>query len=178
MEGGPVIAISHEGPAVEGPYSVIRFVAKDVPPLGYRTYVVADERPAAVELAVDEKASTIESPFFRATLDAKRGRITSLIDKRSGRELVDAEAPQGFGQYFYERFSYKELVDWTNKSLYPQYLAHKMLFSAFDMPQDAVYSSALPENMSLSMKQTPIDVTAVLTGTIPGPAGRSRSSSA
>ena len=155
VEGGPVIAISQEGPAVEGPYSVIRFVAKDVPPLGYRTYVVADEKPAAVELAVDETASTIESPFFRATLDGKRGRIASLIDKRSGRELVDAEAPQGFGQYFYERFGYKELVDWTAKSLYPQYVAHKMLFSAFDMPQDAVYSSALPENMTLSMKQTP-----------------------
>jgi hypothetical protein len=169
VEGGPVIAISHEGPAVEGPYSVIRFVAKHVPPLGYRTYVVADEKPAAVELAVDETASTIESPFFRATLDAKRGRIASLIDKRRGRELVDAEAPQGFGQYFYERFGYKELVDWTAKSLYPQYVAHKMLFSAFDMPQDAVYSSARPENMTLSMKQTPIDVTAVLTGTIPGP---------
>ena len=43
-----------------------------------------------------------------------------------------------------------------------------MLFSAFDMPQDSVYNSALPENMTLSMKQTPIDVTAVLTGTIAG----------
>ena len=66
---------------------------------------------------MDEKAGVIESPFFRATLDAKRGRIASLIDKRTGRELVDAAAPQGFGQYFYERFGYKELVDWTAKSL-------------------------------------------------------------
>jgi hypothetical protein len=30
--------------------------------------------------------------------------VRSLIDKRSGRELVDADAPQGFGQYLYERF--------------------------------------------------------------------------
>jgi hypothetical protein len=111
----------------------------------------------------------MESPFFRATLDARRGRIASLVDKRTGRELVDATAPQGFGQYFYERFGYKELFDWTAKSLYPQYTAHKMMFSAFDMPRDGVYSSALPENLALVMKKTPIDVTAVMTGTIPGP---------
>ena len=169
VDGGPVIPISHEGPALEDPYRVIRFVARDVPPLGYRTYVVSGEKPAPVDLAVDEKAGVVESPFFRATLDAKRGRIGSLIDKRTGRELVDAAAPQGFGQYFYERFGYKELVDWTAKSLYPQYTAHKMIFSAYDMPQDGVYSSALPENMSLVVKKTPIDVTAVMTGTIPGP---------
>jgi alpha-mannosidase len=169
VDGGPVIPLSPEGPAVEGPYRVIRFVAKDVPPLGYRTYVVSGEKPAPVELAADEKAGIMESPFFKAALDAKRGRIISLIDKRSGRELVDGAAPQGFGQYLYERFGYKELVEWTAKSLYPGYVAHKMMFSAYDMPQDAVYSSALPENMSLAMKKTPIDVTAVMTGTIPGP---------
>jgi hypothetical protein len=169
VEGGAAIAVSHEGPAIEDPYRVIRFAAKNVPPMGYRTYIVSDETPAAVEVSVDQKTATIESPFFKATLDAKRGRIASLIEKRSGRELVDAGAPQGFGQYFYERFGYKELVDWTAKSLYPQYGAHKMMFSAFDMPQDAVYRSALPENMTLSMKQTPIDVSAVMTGTIQAP---------
>jgi alpha-mannosidase len=167
--GGRALAVSHEGPTVAGPCRVIRFVAKDVPPMGYRTYVFSGEKPAAAELAVAERAGTIESPFFRATLDAKRGRITSLIDKRSGRELVDAEAPQGFGQYFYERFGYKELVDWTAKSLYPQYAMHKVMFSAFDMPRTAIYSSALPANLTLSMKKTPIDATAVMTGTIPGP---------
>jgi hypothetical protein len=169
VDGGPAIPVSPEGPGVEGPYSVIRFVARDVPPLGYRTYVVSDEKTAPAELAADETAGVMESPFFRAALDAKRGRIASLIDKRTGRELVDAAAPQGFGQYFYERFGHKEIVDWTAKSLYPDYVAHKMIFSAYDLPQDAVYRSALPANMSLVMKKTPIDVTAVMTGTIPGP---------
>ena len=45
VDGGPLIPISQEGPAIEDPYRVIRFVAKDVPPLGYRTYVVSDEQP-------------------------------------------------------------------------------------------------------------------------------------
>jgi hypothetical protein len=169
VDGGPPIPIAPEGPAVEGPYCVIRFVAKDVPPLGYRTYVVSDEQTPPTELAAEEKTGVLESPFFRATFDARRGRIASLVDKRSGRELVDAAAPQGFGQYFYERFGHKEIVDWTAKSLYPEFVLHRMIFSAYDLPQDAVYRSALPENMSLRMKKTPIDVTAVMTGTIAGP---------
>ena len=84
VDGGPAIPVSQEGPAVEGPYRVIRFVAKDVPPLGYRTYLVPDDKTAPAGLAVDEKAGVMESPFFRATLDPRRGRIASLIDKRSG----------------------------------------------------------------------------------------------
>jgi alpha-mannosidase len=169
VDGGPPIPISHEGPAVEDPYRVIRFIARDVPPLGYRTYVVSSDPPEPAALAADEKTGVIESPFFRATIDSKRGRIASLIDKRSGRELVDAAAPHGFGHYLYERFGHKEIRDWTARSLYPQYEAHKMIFSAYDLPEDSVYASALPEDMTLSVKKTPIDVTAVMTGIIPGP---------
>jgi hypothetical protein len=102
-------------------------------------------------------------------VDAKRGRIASLIDKRTGLELVDANAPQGFGQYFYERFGYKQLSDWIDKSLYPQYQAHKFAFVAYDMPQDVAYNSALPEEMSLHVERSSIDVRAVMTGTLPGP---------
>ena len=146
-----------------------RFVAKAIPPLGYRTFVPSQERPRTAGLAADEETGVIESPFFRATLDPKRGRIASLIDKRSGRELVDAAAPQGFGQYFYERFGYKDIADWLAKSLYPQYVVHRYLFAAYDMPRDSVYNLALPENMNLAVKQTGIDVTAVMVGVIPSP---------
>ena len=44
-----------------------------------------------------------------------------------------------------------------------------MIFSAFDMPKDGVYTSALPADMTLAVRKTAIDVSAVLTGTIPGP---------
>jgi len=173
-DGGPPIPFSPEGPAIEDPYRVIRFVAKDIPAMGYRTYLVSKETTEPDGLAADETTGVIESPFFKATLDAKRGRIVSLIDKRSGRELVDTEAPQGFGQYFYERFGFKDLSDWLEKSLYPQYKAHRFIFVAYDLPKESVHSSALPENLTLSVKKTAIDVTAVMTGTIPGP-GRPQS---
>ncbi|MCX6225620.1 MAG: hypothetical protein NTV01_12865 [Bacteroidia bacterium] len=168
-DGGPAVLVSHEFPALEDAAPVTRFFVKDIPPMGYRTFVASQEYPANVELVADDKTGIIESPFFKATLDAKRGRIASLIDKRSGKELVDQSAPQGFGQYLYERFGYRDLADWLAKSLYPQYTGHRVCFVAYDMPKDSVYRSALPENMSLSLKLSAIDVAAVMTGTIPGP---------
>jgi len=135
-DGGPAVVVSHEYPAIEDRAPMSRFVVKDIPGMGYRTYVASNEKVTGPELSANEITGVIESPFFKATIDAKRGRIGSLIDKQSGRELVDADAPQGFGQYFYERFGYKELSDWIDKSLYSVYRAHRFAFTAYDMPQD------------------------------------------
>lgn len=168
-DGGPAIAVSHEYPAIEDKAPMSRFVVNDIPPMGYRTFLASNEKVETPELIADKNSGVIESPYFKATIDAKRGRIASLIDKRTGKELVDATAPQGFGQYFYERFGYKQLSDWIDKSLYPQYQAHKFAFVAYDMPQNVDYSSALPENMTIELEKSAIDVKAVMTGTIPGP---------
>jgi len=169
VDGGPGIAVSHEYPAIEDKAPMSRFVVKDIPPMGYRTFIASKENAETPELSIDQSSGVIESPYFKAILDAKRGRIASLIDKKTGRELVDQDAPQGFGQYFYERFGYKQLYEWIDKSLYPQYEAHRFSFVAYDMPQDVPYCSALPEDMTLSVEKTAIDVKAVMTGTIPGP---------
>jgi alpha-mannosidase len=168
-DGGPAIAVSHEYPAIEDKAPMSRFVVKDIPPMGYRTFLASNEKAETPELIADKNSGVIESPYFKATIDAKNGRISSLIDKRTGKELVDETAPQGFGQYFYERFGYEQLSDWIDKSLYPQYQAHKFAFVAYDMPQNVAYSSALPENMFIEMEKSAIDVKALMTGTIPGP---------
>jgi hypothetical protein len=169
VDGGPAITVSHEYPAISDSAPMSRFVVKDIPPMGYRTYVASNDKADTPDMSADNNPGVIESPFFKATIDAKRGRIASLIDKRTGKEMIDANAPQGFGQYFYERFGYKQIHDWIAKSLYPQYESHKFCFTAYDMPQDVAYSSALPENMSLTVEKSAIDVKAVMTGTIPGP---------
>ena len=169
VDGGPAIAVSHEYPGIENKAPMSRFVAKDIPAMGYRTYIASNEKVEIPELLVDQNSGVIESPFFKATVDAKGGRIVSMIDKRTGKELVDANAPQGFGQYFYERFGYKQISEWIDKSLYPQYQAHRFCFAAYDMPKDVTYSSALPQDMTLKVEKSAIDVKAVMTGTIPGP---------
>jgi alpha-mannosidase len=169
VDGGSVVPVAHEYPAIEDKAPMSRFVVKDIPPMGYRTFVASTEKAVEPELKANLQLSQIESHFFKATLNPKRGRIISLIDKRTGNEMVDSNAPQGFGQYFYERFGYKQISDWIDKSLYPQYKAHRLAFTAYDMPQNVPYSSALPENMILTIEKSTIDLKASMTGSIPGP---------
>ncbi|MBM3880377.1 MAG: hypothetical protein FJ387_11785 [Verrucomicrobia bacterium] len=97
VAGGKIVPAFHDGQA-------LRFVARDLPPLGYRTFVPATARPTAGDLRADPSAGTLENAFFKATLDSRRGTIASLLDKKSGRELVEPGSGSGLGQYLYERF--------------------------------------------------------------------------
>jgi len=61
----------------------------------------------------------MENEFFRVRVDAARGVIASLVDKRCGKELVDQTSEYGFGQYLYERFdkdSHRKFVNSYCKS--------------------------------------------------------------
>ncbi len=62
--------------------------------------------PSSVPVA----KNTLENETFQVTVDPARGTITSLMHKRSGRELVDATATHGFGQLLHERFSADEVA--------------------------------------------------------------------
>ncbi|MBK8882085.1 MAG: hypothetical protein IPN67_06745, partial [Bacteroidales bacterium] len=166
VDGGPLVAVSHEYPALEDKAPMSRFVVSDIPSMGYRTFIASAGKAEIPEMSADAGSGIIESPFFKATIDPSRGRIVSMIDKRSGQELVDNSSGQGFGQYFYERFGYKEIADWIKKSLYDEYNVHKLMFAAYDMPQDVTYSFALPENMALTVEKSAIDVRAIMTGTL------------
>jgi hypothetical protein len=88
----------------------ISFLARAVPGMGYRTYVPL--RRAKVVAAEERRAAdppaTLENSFFRVRLDPARGVVASLVDKRSGRELVDAASDYRLGQYVYERFDADE----------------------------------------------------------------------
>jgi hypothetical protein len=146
-----VTAVSVEG-------KKISFLARGVPSLGYRTYVPsrADEHPATAPAAgLASDGPVLENEFFVARLDAARGGIVSLVDKRSGRELVDDSSPYVLGQYFYERFdadinesylaSYCKIrPDWTSTHAKPN------LPPAKEVP----YVSASPKQMKLRVERT------------------------
>jgi len=169
-DNGERIVVDRVGSGPTSPEKkIVRFVAKDIPSMGYRTYVPAEIEPEGSGLVADDAAGVIESPYFKVTFDPAGGRIASLLDKRTGRELVDSAAPHGFGQYFYERFGRKEIVDYLEAALYPQFQAHRYALAKYDVPAESVYASARSENMKLHMEKSNIDVTAVMTGHIPGP---------
>ncbi|HXY00087.1 MAG TPA: glycosyl hydrolase-related protein [Candidatus Limnocylindrales bacterium] len=88
-------------------YSHVRFLAKDVPAMGFKCYTlqpgqVESERssPAAKESAV-VPADTIENAYYRVQVDASTGTVKSIFDKQLNRELVDTASPYRFNQYLY-----------------------------------------------------------------------------
>ena len=80
-------------------YRRVRFLAGGVPAMGYRVYRM--ESGVAAQEAPARPANTIENEYYRVSVDPKRGGVTSILDKQSGKELVDAKSPYLLNQYVY-----------------------------------------------------------------------------
>ena len=141
-----------------------RFVAKSVPPLGYRTYVVTGDKPRETTLAIDEKAATIENRWLKVRLDPARGCIASIVDKASGAELVDASSPQGFGQYLYQQFDRKECDAYIESYILPQYRGSHGRITAKTtfVPDTARHVEFSPSNTTTVVSGNGFSVTATL----------------
>jgi alpha-mannosidase len=87
---------------------MVQFVARSLPPMGYRTYVPADVQQGAQ--AISANGNVLENEFLRVELDPARAGVRSIKDKRSGRELVDASSPYAFGEYLYQRFDSNDVA--------------------------------------------------------------------
>jgi alpha-mannosidase len=100
LRSGAIVPVDNKG-------NILRFIAKNIPSTGYATFVpVAGSVPDnALTTTADEKTNVIENEFFRVKIDPLKGSIASVVDKKSGREMVDQSSEFGFGQYIYERFS-------------------------------------------------------------------------
>ncbi len=81
-------------------YRHIRFLAQDVPSVGYKAYALkptTSEPPAAASTS----ETTIENQFYRLELDPESGAIKSILDKELNKELVETGSPYRFDQYLY-----------------------------------------------------------------------------
>ncbi|MGK9119397.1 glycoside hydrolase family 38 C-terminal domain-containing protein [Olivibacter jilunii] len=103
LETGEIIAISNEK-------NLLQFVANDVPASGYRNFILTNDEPsnAGKEFLINESTSTIENKYIKIRFDPTKGSISSILEKKTGREMVDKKSEYGFGQYVYERFSKKD----------------------------------------------------------------------
>jgi alpha-mannosidase len=145
------------------------FVARAVPGLGYRTYVPAeperDRDPRRHRAQADPVAGTLENEHFRVVLDPVRGVLRSVVERRSGREWVDAASAHGFGAFLYERFSRLEVdefvatyvkirADWATNEL------GKPLMPTVDQ---APYRAESPGGFQTRCEITPTGVEAIMT---------------
>jgi hypothetical protein len=83
-------------------YDRVRFLARDVPSLGYKCYQIAPGRePAPPGETVLPPGNTIENAFYRVEVDPAAGAVRSVFDKQLQRELVDAAGAYRLNQYLY-----------------------------------------------------------------------------
>jgi len=106
-------------------------------------------------------ANTIENEFYKITYDPAKGRVSSLIDKRTGREWADVTSQTGLGQYLNERFTYEQTLEYTTQ--YQQGRAVNSFGTDGDWPHPGMYKpgmisakevpyrSAMPRNGSLKI---------------------------
>lgn len=150
----------------------LRFVAKDLPPLGYRTFVPAD-RPAQGRIAADARTHCIENEFLRVTLDPARCGVRSIVDKRTGRELVNPQSPYALGQYLYGRFDTDRVAEFTSAYVKSPTSGEMISHGKPNLPpaKDFPYCAATAAEATLDLRCDAATATAVLRaaprGTIP-----------
>jgi alpha-mannosidase len=104
----------------------VRFLASDVPALGYKCYQLrsaSSEPPEPVNIAT----SSLENRYYRLEFDAASGAIRSIFDKELNRELVDATSPYRFNQYVYVTGADEapnRLIDYSNITPVPKLTPH------------------------------------------------------
>lgn len=89
----------------------IVFAARDLPPMGYRTYLMVPAAAGGASSAARRenkeggpgRALVVENRFYRLRIRRATAAIESIVDKELGRELVDAGAEHGFGRLLVRR---------------------------------------------------------------------------
>jgi alpha-mannosidase len=66
----------------------IIFRAHDVPAMGYRVYELRKGTPGMVMSTLNVTDTTLENQFFKITMAQDSGWIKSIVDKRTGKELL------------------------------------------------------------------------------------------
>ena len=144
---------------------------RDLPPGGYKTLAIPPEqptRPAVVDRTI------LENAFLKVTVERARGGIVSIVEKRTGRELVDPTAKSAFGQYFLEKFDRKQMDAYQIGCVHLDtvYGANAKICAGWnvraDLPGVPSYTNAAPAYSTLSVRQHGSIQEAVLTATAAG----------
>jgi hypothetical protein len=89
----------------------LTFLATDVPPFGYRVFGLVDQPdrtgPAGAGPGPDkaDPGPLLRNEAYQLRYDLAEGCISSLVDRRTGQELIASDPVFGFGQYVYDRFA-------------------------------------------------------------------------
>ncbi len=139
--------------------------AQDVPASGYKTIPL--DRGTGI-LPVEQKHVgqagkpdvRLDTPFYGVVFDLRRGGIGSLVEKKTGRELVDRTSPYALGQFLHERFSNQQMADFTRA-----YARAGYNFARGGLPGDTKYAALTLPAWSLAIDKALHADVATLTAT-------------
>lgn len=127
-----------------GAVDEVAFIARDVPAIGYRWYRVGPPAGPSSDGLPVATGNVLENKFYRITFGDKTGAIRSILDKQTGKELVDAGSPFEMNQVIYATSAMESRVfDW-NTPWPPAKLEIEKIDNARIEPTEpsAVYTSA------------------------------------
>jgi alpha-mannosidase len=81
-------------------YRRVRFMATQVPAMGYKAYTLKETKSNPPPPQTNT-TTTLESPYYKVELDPQTGSVRSIFDKQLNKELVNTSSPYRFDQYVY-----------------------------------------------------------------------------
>jgi len=140
------------------------FLARDVPASGLVSF---SEKEIGQAAGTASTFSALETPHFSVVFDLKKGGISSLIEKKSGKELIDTSQGYVAGQFLHERFSSNEVGAWFN-----QYSRIKEGWGLNDLGKPGMadaaqvpYLASTPQNWHVNIASSDVADVATLTPT-------------
>lgn len=147
---------------------VLSFTAKNIPSMGYSTYVFSNEKADANKVKVNKSSNVVENQYFKLTFDPVNGSLSSVYDKVNQREWIDKTSKYGFSQYLNERFSNDEVLAY-NKAYNTQHggwAYDDMSKTGLNTPQykNVPHKDTVAKNLAISYEENGNSVTAVMKG--------------
>ena len=98
---GKALAVQQESVRSEGRYFSVW--AEDIPAMGYKTYEIRlGSGSTHIPAKSEWDGKPVENDFYRLTFDPEKGGISSVFDKKLGKELLDTDASWNLGELIYE----------------------------------------------------------------------------
>jgi len=143
-----------------------KILVKNIPSCGYKTISLKNNIEANNIESKEE--AILENKFLKIKINRKSGGIVSIIEKRSGRELVDDQSEYAFGQYFYQRFDSVQNHDYHTGCVHLNTVYGSNDRSCWgwntraDFPPAPSYQCAVPEFQSMKLRHTTTSTDVIL----------------
>ena len=84
------------------------FLAENLPSFGFKKYLLKPHAPAKTpESGLKKTENSIENEFYKITYNSSEGKVTGIVEKKSGKEIISA-GELSFGIPTVEKFQLKQ----------------------------------------------------------------------